>query len=559
MREWIMAAYGVILLICIVCVILVNRQRPSREQQVMQMIISFISILMTGYFFRIEADTLSELVIAQKIIYLGGCSLYYFMLRFYLLFCRIKLDNRLNAFLILENVVMTVITFTFDRHQLFYRSFRMIKKQGFYILDKEYGPFHMVYIVGVLAYCMAMFAVSVWHTKVSRKNRNKQSWQLIIVALCPTVPYVIEKIYDLSFDIVPFGLAVGVGLMLYLMYFERIYDLQNVARDFVFTSIDAALIVVDSQNRYKGSNALARSIFSELKNVVLNEEIPLISERMNDILKGNSEDLSFEGRVYEMNVRRIEKKGEMIGMVIWLSDVTDQRKYLQFLQNYQNELRVEVDKKTKVLQRVQEQIILGFANIIEDRDHVTGGHVKRTSGYVNIIVKHIKDRARFEEFKDYSYAKHVCQAAPLHDIGKIGIPDVILNKTGKFEPHEFEIMKAHTTIGRKMIDKTLNSLEDREYYELARQMAGCHHERWDGTGYPNGIRGEEIPVCARIMAVADVFDALTSKRPYKEEFPMEKAFRIITEGRGTSFDPDIVDVFLEAREEIVRFHNENYA
>lgn len=557
MQLWITIAYGIILVACAVALMLVNRQKPGKEQQIMQMMICFTGITMMGYFFEIEASTLEGLVIAQKLIYVGFCQLYYFMLLFYLKYCHIRLNSKVKAGLIAINSMMTLITFTFDKHKLFYRSYRVVENSGYYVLDKEYGVFHSFYVAEVLLYSLAMILIAVWHINSNQKNRNVQSLHLISVALCPATLYMVEKIFDLSFDLVPFGIMLGLVLIMYLIYGENIYDLHNVAKEYVFSSIDAALIVVDAENRYKGSNILAMHMFPELRNAVMDEDIMLLSARMCDIVEGNIEETIYKERIYEINIRTIEQKKQPIGMVIWLSDVTDQRRYLRFMESYQRKLKEEVSRKTMDLQKIQEEILMGFANIIESRDHITGGHVKRTSGYVNILVNSIKDKKEFAEFNDEEFAKHICLAAPLHDIGKIGIPDKVLNKKGEFNQEEFEIMKTHTYMGSAILDTILSSLEDKEYCELAKEMAEYHHEKWDGSGYPNGIKGEEIPICARIMAVADVFDALTSERPYKEAFSMDKAFQIIEDGRGTQFDPQIVDAFVAVKDEILKFHQEN--
>lgn len=459
--------------------------------------------------------------------------------------------------LIANNFLMMVITFSFDRHHLLYKSYHIVRKDGFFILHKEYGPFHTIYMVEVLLYCLAMIVITLWHIQEKRRNRNWQSFELLLVALCPTSCYAAEKIFDLPYDVIPYGLAASMLMMLHLVYFGKIYDLYSLVREDVFDTTDTALVVMDEKNHYKGSNVLAMSMIPELKTATIGENIEQISDVFDKILHEDASRITFQGKIYESDVRKIERYNQFFGQVIWLRDVTEQRNYLQFCQNYQQKLKEEVNRKTTVLQSIQEKMILGFASVIESRDHITGGHVKRTSGYVNILVNCVKDKKEFAEFQDESYAKHVCLAAPLHDIGKIGIPDAILNKKGKFEPEEYEIMKEHADLGSEILDKTLSSLEDKEYYELAKMMAGCHHERWDGTGYPNQMRGTEIPICARIMAVADVFDALTSERPYKREFSVGEAFEIIKEGRGTQFDPDVVDAFLEAQDEIVRFHDEN--
>lgn len=201
---------------------------------------------------------------------------------------------------------------------------------------------------------------------------------------------------------------------------------------------------------------------------------------------------------------------------------------------------------------MQFNIIIMMAEIVESRDENTGGHIRRTAKYVEIIAKQLKKSGRFPEELSDHYIKDMMVAAPLHDIGKIHVSDTILNKPKQLDDAEFAIMKTHAAAGRDLLNHAKEHLGDFHYLDIATQMAGFHHEWWDGSakGYPDHIKGEEIPLCARIMAVADVFDALISKRCYKPAMPLEKAYAIIREESGTHFDPQVVDAFFEAADEI---------
>ena len=179
---------------------------------------------------------------------------------------------------------------------------------------------------------------------------------------------------------------------------------------------------------------------------------------------------------------------------------------------------------------------------------------------MKIIVEGLQKKGYYAEKITPKFMADVVRSAPLHDIGKISISDNILNKPGKLTDEEYEIMKTHTTEGRKIMEKAIDTVEGENYLKEARNMAAYHHERWDGKGYPEGIHGEVIPLSARIMAVADVFDALTSKRIYKPPFPLDKAVSMLQEGAGTQFDAKCVEVFIEALPEvkvILRKYNEN--
>ncbi len=188
--------------------------------------------------------------------------------------------------------------------------------------------------------------------------------------------------------------------------------------------------------------------------------------------------------------------------------------------------------------------------MVESRGSDTVAHVQKTAAYVRIILEGLKRKGYYSEKLTKKYMDDVERSAPLHDVGKINIPDAVLQKPGKLTPEEYEIMKTHTTAGKKILDQAISTMQGENYLKEARNMAAYHHEKWDGTGYPEGLYGEVIPLSARVMAVADVFDALSSKRCYKDPMPLDKALGIITEGAGTAFDPKIVEVFMDNLDEV---------
>ena len=198
---------------------------------------------------------------------------------------------------------------------------------------------------------------------------------------------------------------------------------------------------------------------------------------------------------------------------------------------------------------MQSGMISFMAEVVENRDDNTGGHIRRTAKYVEGIAKELKKRGLYSDILTDRYISNMVVAAPLHDIGKIHIPDAVLNKPGKLTEEEFKTMKTHSRAGEELLVHAKAELGESGYLNMAVEMAAYHHEWWNGKGYPYGISGKEIPLCARIMAVADVFDALTSKRCYKNAMPLEKAYAIIKEESGTHFDPAVVEAFCAAAEE----------
>lgn len=224
-----------------------------------------------------------------------------------------------------------------------------------------------------------------------------------------------------------------------------------------------------------------------------------------------------------------------------------------FLKDQNAYLETEVTKRTKELAAIQDVTILAMASLAETRDNDTGNHIRRTQYYMELLANQLKDNDRFRLFLTDDTIKMLFKSAPLHDIGKVGIPDRILLKPGRFEPHEFEIMKNHCKLGRDAIAHAEEQLGlEVEFLKYAKEIAYGHQEKWDGSGYPEGLSGDDIPISARLMAVADVYDALISRRVYKEGMPHEKAVGIVAEGRGTHFDPDVVDAFLGVTDQFLK-------
>ena len=212
------------------------------------------------------------------------------------------------------------------------------------------------------------------------------------------------------------------------------------------------------------------------------------------------------------------------------------------------------DPSIRRLQKYNEEMVTGFATLVENRDNSTGGHIRRTREYVRIILDEMKKDAAYRKELSRDYVQNVIKAAPMHDIGKIATPDYILQKPGRLTDEEYAIMKNHAGIGGDIIKKTFSELDEPEYEKIAYEVARFHHEKWNGKGYPDGLRGEDIPLHARIMAIADVFDAVSAKRCYRDAMPIEKCFQIIEEGAGSDFDPHLTELFLNARQEILTYY-----
>jgi len=227
-----------------------------------------------------------------------------------------------------------------------------------------------------------------------------------------------------------------------------------------------------------------------------------------------------------------------------------------FLHDKNSYLETEVSKRTQEVQAVQDVMILALASLAETRDSDTGAHLYRTQNYVRVLAEYLQQHAEYGPCLRKMNLDLLYKSVPLHDIGKVGIPDSILTKPGALDDNEFSIMKSHSALGFKAIQTAEKSLgSDVEFLVLAKEISRSHHEKWDGSGYPDGLKERDIPLSARLMAVADVYDALISKRVYKTEMTHSRAVEIILSGRGTHFDPVIVDAFSELTDVFLEIKN----
>lgn len=231
--------------------------------------------------------------------------------------------------------------------------------------------------------------------------------------------------------------------------------------------------------------------------------------------------------------------------------------------NVEDQLEFQVEAKTRELEQknkkvydLQNNMINSLASLVENRDSDTGGHIERTAAYVELIGRKAVEKGVYKDTIDSDFVDLAKRAAPMHDIGKIVIEDSILKKPGRLTDEEFSRMKVHTSEGKRIIAEIMEISENKLYVDMASDVAAYHHERWDGKGYPNGLSHEEIPVAARIMAIADVFDALVSERCYKKPMTPEQAFNIIKEESGSHFDPELAELFLSNKDDVIKIFRE---
>ncbi|MDY2848348.1 MAG: HD domain-containing protein [Oscillospiraceae bacterium] len=545
--------YTVGFLISCACVAAVMGQKTSGQQKIMAGMTFFIAVMWLGSWLGIHSQTLGEMNICTKITFTGSCHVFLFQLMLMFSYCRVQPPKVLYPMLCGVNCIINIVAFSIGRDGLFFASEELRQYGGFSMLITASGPFHQLYLAMEVFYSIIMLITAVISV-IHDSDRLVPVGGFTFAVLIPTACSLLYANSYTEMDFTPVGFLVSEIIIFLLIYGSKIYDVQDTARQYVFDSLEDGIIVLDRHQRLKGYNEIAKQIFPELRYSKPDTPIDDASPDINKILyEKAAKDIEVGSRVYRPSITKItddKDKKHINGYVIRATDVTEQQRNLELINNYQRNLERDVREKTARILKMQEQTIFSFATLVESRDSLTGEHVRRTSDYVAVLAAEMKKRGMYPRVITASYLEQLRMAAPLHDIGKIKIPDSILKNPGKLSPEEFEIMKSHTVEGGKIIEDTLKEIEGDNFFLIAKEVAVYHHEKWNGTGYPYGTKGEEIPISARIMAVADFFDALTSARSYKKAYSASKAYQILMEESGKSFDPRVVDCFMRSRGEI---------
>lgn len=258
--------------------------------------------------------------------------------------------------------------------------------------------------------------------------------------------------------------------------------------------------------------------------------------------------LAKDGRIKWVHTQYVvdyDISGKLVSVHGTIQDITEEKVAEEKLQRYNTQLEEMVQEKVREISESQMATIFALVKLAESRDDDTGKHIVRTSEYCRLLAKALRASGHYTDEIDDSFIENIANASPLHDIGKVGIPDAILLKPGRLTPEEFDVMKTHVTLGYNTLAMVHNQYPENAFIRVGMDIAQYHHEKWDGSGYIGKLQGTEIPLAARIMALADVYDALRSKRVYKEAFSHEKSISIILQGSGNHFDPTLVEVFMQ--------------
>lgn len=541
--------------------------RRSVVQNIMFLLLVAINF---GYLSLALSTDISGAIISKKIVYLGACFLP--MLYFFTV-CEVCHFHIRKLFLCIFVFIQTVEFFfvcTIGYSELFYKNIKYINIDGVGSMYREYGPLHIMHPLTICFYFVASITVAIF-TFVIKKNVEKTVVAVLICFLAiASTSYLIQSAFGNGKDFTPIiyiVLFIGAIFPIYKSDMYDIVDNDDVIRDQLNR---AGFIAYDRKLHFMGANDYAMNLFEFLKKAefgkvlysyplsfepIIKEVEIFLDESMNVKGQCHVEGTNFKinDKTYKTEIHSlVDHMKRCVGAILEIRDITEHVTMLELREKYNEQLEKEVWAKTEKIRTIQQRTILGMAQMVESRDLSTGGHIKRTSEVVRIFADKLVNA-------DMGYNRHflnlVIRSAPMHDLGKIGVDDAVLRKQGKFTDEEYEKMKKHSEIGGKMVTEILSGVEESEFVKVAFNVANYHHEKVNGKGYPLGLVGEEIPIEARIMALADVFDALVSKRCYKDAFSYDKAFSIITEDAGTHFDAKLVPIFLSCRDELEAYYD----
>ena len=531
------------------------------------LIFLLIPITIRGYISQTNALTLTEVISGIKLSYQGASFLLLFMMLAIFDLCNLNLSKLTKLILFFLTALIYLPVLTVGSGTLFYKSISLNIVNGRPEVIKEYGPFHTVFYVFLATYLLITVA-GIIYTLIRKKEVSKKN--LLILLFCEIsaiLMYLNQHIFHPVVDLSPFSYIVSEILLLIIIRRVSLYDITETAIDTISKNGDTGFISFDNKFSYIASNKLAKEVFPSLNdlwidsNAMRNET--LNSELIVKIIEfkfGTLRNIFYKevgDKIYKISIDYLYSGKRHQGYLVYIEDDTQNQKYISFLNKFSDRLQAEVEKKTEHILKMQDNLVLSMAMMVESRDNSTGGHIKRTSDVVKILLDEIVKDTSDDALKlPQRFYKNLIKAAPMHDLGKITVDDSILRKPGSYTEEEFDIMKRHTVEGARIVHEILEETDDLEFRIIAENVAHYHHECWDGSGYPDGLKGEDIPLEARIMAIADVIDALACKRSYKEKMKFDEVDKIIMEGMGKHFDKRLEKYYVAALPKLRAYYDE---
>lgn len=508
------------------------------------------------------SNTLETALLGNIFLYIGGCYTSIVTISLLGKISGVRVPKKLIMFLSIYASVIMGFVLTIEKNGYYYKTISLGKANGYSYLIKEYGIMHKLYSV----YLILIAIIMIYYVVVAIMNREKMSLLLIsmIVGLAISIflVYFLERITKSKISYLSISYLISISML--IRFFERVnmYDISSTIVSSIEKMKEYGYIVLDNKKNYISSNDYIKGIFPDVKKWKVDFPIPEMKgdaylEILEIIDKGEEEVdkrriIRACDMYFQVTARRLIHGKRKIGFLYEFVDRTIEQRYYNTIEDYYNSLANEVAQKTEDILRIKDIMVLKLAEIVESRDNSTGGHIKRTSHVVRILMDTVQKENLL--LIDRQFIRDIIKAAPMHDLGKISIDDKILKKPGKLTLEEFEVIKTHSVKSAELVENILRGVEDESFVKVAVNVAKYHHEKWNGTGYPEGLRGTDIPLEARIMAIADVYDALVSKRCYKKEMGFEEAAEVMMKSMGTHFDPALERLFVLSRKKLETYY-----
>jgi len=553
--------FGICLVISVLVVIYMAQKNYNNIDIYYWSIMLLIPIINSAYFLRSIAITEETAKVTAVFMNLDGTLLLVLAIFTMLRGIGIKIGRFAKVFAYVLAFAHLALIMCCVHNNLYYSGY---EDNNGMIAELYSGPLKIVHYIFLV--CMSLVFIGILVTGHRKMGRYSHRALRIyaIVAFISTLMYVLEKVLKMDQSLLPYIYAVTSVLISMDYDYMHIHDISGViSMHYDDKDAERGYVALGLKKEYLGGNAKSNVFLpfwvnQRIDSVIdtKDEAAQIIAKLVDDFNEGKASSAEYKIDnmicMCEISNLSVRKDGKKLGYLLDIRDVTVEKRNLEILTNYNEILNSEVASKTQHIKGIQRKIVLGMANMIENRDNNTGGHVKRTSDIISIIVDEIQKQGKIE--LDAEVAAQIVRAAPMHDLGKLHIDSAILCKPARLTDEEFEIMKTHSTKSGEMVMILLDGVEEEFFVKTSYNLARYHHERWDGKGYPEGLVGSMIPLEARIMAVADVYDALVSKRCYKEAMSFEKASEIMCEGMGTQFDPGMKSVFLGCRDRLEEYY-----
>ena len=561
-----MYIYGILLTISIFVLLFMAQKNYENIDINYWTIVVLIPLVILGYWLKTRVTTAEAALVCFSYIYLDSTVMLTVMIFSILRFLRVEVYRWVKIIAYGAAFGHMAMIWGCLHNDLYYTSITLIDT-GYGIATKmTSGPLkivHWIYLSIVLLIIVALMAYAI----IKRGTYSRITLMLYtIVTVSGLVIYVVENMAGIDFSLLPF-LYVFSDIVIAVNYdHAHTHDIACLISEQQKYHSAKGYVAIDLDGKFLSCNRRVYEYLPELEAQIVDSKLKK-KTKAEDVFYSLIDAYKKDGTTYkdfelenyscrcEIAEFSIRKDGKVQGYLFDIRDVSEEKKVLNVMQDYNETLNSEVQKKTENIKAIQQRVVLALANMVENRDANTGGHVKRTSEIIKIIVEEMKKQGVYD--LDDQMAEDIVRAAPMHDLGKITVENHILNKPGRLTPEEYDIMKLHAVQSGELVQIVLHDVEEKHFVDVSYRLAKYHHERWDGKGYPEGLVGTMIPLEARIMAVADVYDALVTKRCYKEPFSFEKAAEVMVDAMGSQFDPNMLSVFLGCQKDLEKYYLEN--